>query len=94
MEEILNSVEKRLWLYMGMVHSGTGLWTWCYSENGELYYTSCPNEQELKMFFFIGECMDYAIEEGKKLDHPFVMSDALGLVWAGEYVEMGERKGW
>lgn len=92
MEEILSSVEKRLWLYMGMVHSGSGLWTWCYSEEGELYYTSCPHEQELKMFFFIGECMDYAMEEGRRLDHPFVMSDSLGLVWAGEYVEMNHEK--
>ena len=92
MDEIIGSVEKRLWLYMGMAHSGSGLWTWCYGENGELYYTSCPHEQELKMFFFIGNSMDYAMQEGKQLGHPFIMSDSIGLIWAGEYVEMNREK--
>ncbi len=92
MEEILNSVERRLWLYMGMIHSVSGMWTWCFSESGDLYYTSCPNEEELKQFFYIGGCMDYAIQEGSTLSHPFMMNDTLGMVWAGEYAQFGSEK--
>ncbi len=92
MELILNSVERRLWLYMGMIHSVSGMWTWCFSENGDLYYTCCPNEEELKQFFYIGGCMDYAMEEGRKLSHPFIMNDTLGLMWAGEYAQCKDER--
>lgn len=91
-EEIFGCTEQRLWLYMGMIHSAKGMWIWCFSEKGELYYTSCPHEKELMQFFFIGGCLDYAMEEGMKLHHPFIMSDSIGLVWAGEYVPMGNER--
>lgn len=93
MEDILNSAERRLWLYMGMIHSASGMWTWCFSEKGKLYYTSCPNEKELQQFFCIGGCMDYAMGQEEAPSHPFIMGDTLGLTWAGEYVRIkGENR--
>lgn len=92
MEQIIHSAERRLWLYMGMIHSACGMWTWCFSESGELYYTSCPQEKELEQFFYIGGCMDYALNEGKQRTDPFLMNDTLGLVWAGEYATLNGEK--
>lgn len=80
-----DAVEIRLWYYMGMVHSACGLSVWCFSDEGVLFYTDCPHEQELQAMFSVGGCMEYALTEGKTLDGPFVMSDSIGLVWLGTY---------
>lgn len=92
MEQILNSPERRLFLYMGMIHSSCGMWTWCFSEQGELYYTSCPCENELQQFFYIGGCMDYALNQREAAKEPFIMNDTLGMIWAGEYVQLKNEK--
>ncbi len=81
-----NSVEERLLQYMGLVYHGYGLWTWYFSENGDLYYTNCPYEEQLKSFFCLGGCLDYAIAQKQVQTNPFLMSDNLGLIWLGEYV--------
>lgn len=82
-----DAVEIRLWYYMGMIHSACGLSVWCFSDNGHLYYTDSPYEQELQMMFSVGGCMDYALTKGKEIDEPFIMSDSIGLVWMGTYFE-------
>lgn len=86
------AVEERLWYYVGMLHSGNGLWVWYFSERGDLYYTTCPYEKELKMFLFSGDCMDYALGQGKELRGPFMISDPIGMNWLGEYVEVKEKR--
>lgn len=89
--DMRDSVEVRLWFLMGLVHSSSGLYVWCYSKEGRLYYSSAPDEQVLEMFFTIGGCKEYAFGEGKKCNHPFIMSDPLGLVWIGEYATAGNQ---
>ena len=86
------SVPERLWYYMGMVYSGNGVWVWCYSENGELYYSSSPYEKELDMFFTAGGCRAYAMETGKTLNGPFIMSSSVGMVWLGEFAAIGDER--
>ena len=86
------SVEERLASYAGMIYNGMGMWVWCYSEDGELYYSTCPHEEELKLFFITGGCSRYAFTEGKKLSVPFAMSDSIGMSWLGEFAAMGNER--
>lgn len=81
---VFDAVEERLWLFMGLLQQGHGIYSWCYAADGTLYYTSCPKEKELQAMFELGGCLDYAKRQrGKK--EPFSMSDAVGLMWFGEY---------
>ena len=91
MADMRDSVEVRLWFLMGLVHSSCGLYVWCYSEDGKLHYSSAPDEKELAMFFSVGRCKEYALNEGKTYDRPFIMSDSVGLVWVGEYAKTGNE---
>lgn len=86
--EFLETVERRLWFFSGQIYSACGLGTWAYSDEGELYTSTSPNAKEFQMFFAAGGCKDYALNVGKEYDAPFIMSDSLGLVWIGEYVDL------
>lgn len=89
---VINSVNERLLMYMGTAYHGYGLWTWYFSQSGQLYYTNCPYEKELKSFFYLGGCMDYAIKQQNEPATPFLMSDSVGLVWLGEYVREPDQQ--
>lgn len=77
---------QRLQLFQGLAHSGCGMSMWCLSNTGEVLYTTSPYEKELKMFLQISGCLKYALEEARDFVRPFIMSDSLGLIWAGEYI--------
>lgn len=83
---VQDCVEERMLVYLGIAYHGYGLWTWYFSEGGELYYTNCPHEKELQTFFYLGKCLDYAVSQKDQPEIPFLMSDSLGLVWLGEYI--------
>ena len=80
-----DSVEERLWLFMGLLQNGNGIWSWCFSETGELYYSSCPKEKELLTMFRVSGCMEYALSRCGQEEGPFAMGDPTGLLWFGEY---------
>lgn len=89
---VFDSVEERLWFFMGMAQNGSGVWSWCFSEEGTLYYSSCPREKELLTIFQISGCMEYALRKREAEEAPFVMSDTTGLVWLGEYFHIPARE--
>ena len=83
---VIDCVNERLLMYMGIAYHSYGLWTWYFSETGRLYYTNCPYEKELGHFFKLDGCMDYALARGEEPISPFLMSDSVGLLWLGEYI--------
>ncbi len=89
---VLDAVEERLLMYMGLAYHGYGLWTWYYAETGEMYYTNSPYGEELKTFFYLGGCQDYALSLRKEPSNPFLMSDSVGLLWLGEYVHQAGKE--
>lgn len=88
--DYLDSVERRLWFFSGQIFSACGLGTWAYSDEGVLYTSTSTNTKEFQMFFAAGGCKDYALTTGKKHQAPFIMSDSLGLIWVGEYVDLSD----
>ena len=90
---VFDSVEERLWLFMGLLRSGSGIWSWCFSEEGTLYYTSCQREKEFLTMFHISGCMEYALRQAEGGQKPFVVSNAMGMLWFGEYFAVrGEKR--
>lgn len=87
---VFDSVEERLWLYMGLLQNGYKVWTWCFSEKKELLYTSCPYEEQLKYFFMQNEMIDFVFTDCREAQAPFFVNDELELAWLGEFFD---RKG-
>lgn len=76
-----------------LLYVGCELAVWCFDKDGKLYYTTSAYGKELGTFLEIGGCKEYAMTKGVEYDKPFVMSDALGMIWVGEYVEVTENTG-
>ena len=83
----------RLAMLAAFLHAGSNLALWCFNREGKLYYTTSSYEKELDAFLEIGGCKEYALTEGTKLDKPFIMSDAMGLIWVGEYADVTDNIG-
>lgn len=86
----LSAVEVRLRSLLGTVYSGHNLSMWGYSaQTRKLHYSSALHESELELFFRGGKCYEYAFEAAREFQTPFIMSNAGGMVWLGEYATMG-----
>lgn len=89
---VVDSVYERLLMYMGTVYSGYRLWTWYYDTSGELFYSNCPYAEEFRSIFYLGGCLDYALNKQEEPSSPFLMSDSMGLIWLGEFVHPSEQE--
>lgn len=76
-----------------LLYTGCNLPLWCFSKDGRLFFTTSAYEKELGAFLEIIGCMEYALTRDIELDRPFVMSDAMGLIWVGEFSEVTEQIG-
>lgn len=88
-----NNIAYRLASLAALLQSTVKLSMWCFDTDGHLYYTTSPYSRELSIFLEIGGCKDYAMTEGAALNIPFVMSDAMGLIWVGEYLNVTDDIG-
>ncbi len=82
----LEDVYKDLNLFMGMIYNAYRLPMWCFSMKKELFYTSCPNENEMNMLLNAGGCLDYAVAPERNMDKPLYLSDSIGLIWIADYI--------
>ncbi len=89
----LENTAERLAGLASLLYAGCGLPVWCFDKEGGLYFTTSAYGKELGMFLEIGGCKEFAMTKGTEHDRPFVMSDALGMVWVGEFVELTEDIG-
>ena len=80
--------EERLATLANYLYIGGEIGLWGFGEDGKLYYTTCPYEKEMLLFFQNRGCLAYALGRKKEKTIPFVMSDDLGLIWAGEFAEL------
>ncbi|MDO5424182.1 MAG: AraC family transcriptional regulator [Eubacteriales bacterium] len=94
MQDYFDVKQPKLRLLAGMLYHACELGAWCFGENGDLYYTTCVYEKELKGFFAISGCLDYALHERTECDRPFLMEDSIGLVWVGEHTVVDTATGW
>ena len=82
----VHGTDVRLSHLVGLLYSAHHLGMWCISPRSRhLFFCSIMHENELLQVFEKSGCFDYALQEGSTLGVPFIMSDALGLVWLAEY---------
>lgn len=79
-------------LFSAMIYSACKMGAWCFGyDNREMFYTTCPNEQEFLMFFSTSGCLDYMFSSEVDTLKPVFLSDALGMLWVADYI--CEREG-
>lgn len=87
----LSYVEVRLRSLLSTVYSGHKLNMWSYGlQSKKLHFSSALHEKELELFFRAGKSYTYAFETAKDFQAPFIMSNAGGMVWLGEYAIVGD----
>ena len=77
----------RIALICSTLHAVCGVSMWCYSMEGTLYFTTSNYKKELDIFFSAGGCKDWILTGDQPAETPIVMSDDLGFVWVGEFVD-------
>ena len=77
-----------LCLVMGEFKEICGLNEWLFTGQGELLFTTEKYPEQMQMFLRISGGLEYAIALEEDVQKPFILSDEMGLVWVGEYVNV------
>lgn len=93
MDQPFEAVEKRLRLMALQIKAGAGIGSWCFNYDQQLYYSTCPYEQEVLRFLRLGGCLDFICAPERDHAKPTIVSDALGLVWAADDTEQAGLHG-
>ncbi|MDO4648105.1 MAG: AraC family transcriptional regulator [Eubacteriales bacterium] len=79
-------VEVKIRIMAGQVYAASEVGMWCFSKEGDLHFSTCPNEQELLALMRLNGCLDYMIQKECGWDKPVILSDSLGMMFIGESV--------
>ena len=75
----------RLWLLSGQLMHAAGVGMWCYTAEGEsLHYTTCPQEDEMRVFLELSGCPDY-LRDNWPFRRPVLLTDNIGIMWVMEH---------
>lgn len=85
------AVEEKLNLLAGQMHAAAGIGMWAFGQEGELFYSTCANQEEFLAFFKMGGCFSFAQEKEDGWKVPVVLSDSIGLMWIAEHVTISEE---
>lgn len=66
-------------------YCANGMSSWCFSRQGELYSNTFPSYHDFLLFFRLGGCLDYALEQAGNIRLPMLLTDPLDLVWIAEW---------
>lgn len=86
-------VEVRLKLLAGEVYSAAEIGMWCFGEQKELFYSTCPYEKELLGILRLSNCLDFACERKGGCDKPTILNDSLNMIWVAEHVYKDGKPG-
>ena len=77
--------QERLRIFAGEVAAAAGIGTWCFGNDRQLYYSTCPNEKEFQMLLSLENGLDFVLERKGGCEYPAILSDSLNLIWAAEH---------
>ena len=86
------TIEERLATLANYLYIGGEISLWGFGEDGELYYSTCPYEKDMLLFFKDRGCLAYALGRKEADTVPFIMSDKMGLLWVGEFADLSGSK--
>lgn len=84
MEEVSVQLKSRMLASFLYVSSDLGMW--CFGEDARFYYSTCPNETEIRILLEISGILDFLYEKKEGWDKPVMLSDDLGTVWVAEHM--------
>ncbi|WP_302419718.1 helix-turn-helix transcriptional regulator [Blautia marasmi] len=79
-------VQMKIRIMAGQVYAAAEIGMWCFDEEQNLYYSTCPNEKEFLSFLKLDGCLEFAYERKEGWDKPVILSDFLGLLWIAEHI--------
>lgn len=79
-------VEIRIRILASQLYAASDLGMWCFVEEGELFFSTCVQENEFLAFLKLGNCLDCIYQKKEGWDRPLILSDSLGLLWVAEHV--------
>lgn len=88
------NVWSRLWSFSDMIHSCCGLGVWCFDENRQMTGANCPENEDFLLFLRIGQCLEQAAAMPEKHTTPLFMEDAVGMIWAADYLVDAAGEEW
>lgn len=78
-------ITQNIALFQELVGCGNDLYTWCYSSEGELLHSNCPDESLLNSAFSFLGCLQRGLDLSLKTDHPVYLGTAFGLIWGAAF---------
>lgn len=84
MEEV--SVELKSRMLASFLYVSSNLGMWCFGKDAAFFYSTCPNEAEIRILLEISGILDFLYERKEGWDKPVMLSDDLGTVWVAEHM--------
>ena len=59
---------------------------WCFNVKGDkFHYSTCPQEEELRVFLELSGCFDYLHDSPEPFHRPVIVTDQIGIMWVMEH---------
>jgi AraC-like DNA-binding protein len=78
-------IQRNLELFEELISCGSNIYTWCYSPEGRLLHSNCPDEVLFDTAFALFGCKDKALHLGRQEGGPHVLGTAFGLIWGVDF---------
>lgn len=79
-------IEQNLALFEELLCCGGNIYLWCYDIEGNLLYSSCPDDMLFHLTFSFLGCKERALQIGKKGGQPQAVGTSHGLIWGIDFV--------
>ncbi len=79
---------QKIELFRELVRCEDEIHTWCYSADGELLESNCPDESILASAFSVLGCHEKMMAHWREHSTPIVLGSGMALVWGAAFEEM------
>ena len=88
MKKALKNVETNLVILQGQIFAACRLGAWCFSREGELFFSTAPHQEEYHLFLRLGGALKTGIGFADEEPVPHIVNGSLGLAWISEWVHL------
>lgn len=79
--------EKNMELFRELLLCGSEVYTWCYSADGTLIESNCPDESVLATAFSVLGCHEKMMAHWREHSTPIVLGSGIALIWGAAFEE-------
>ncbi len=77
--------EQNMELFRELLQCGSEVYTWCYSADGTLVESNCPDESVLSTAFSVLGCHEKMMEHWRERSTPIALGSGMALVWGAAF---------